>query len=1159
VSTISIDAARELLDFGGGTAFREARLTPEAAEDQLQGAVAIHNILAQRSVAYLADEVGLGKTYVALGALALFRHFDPGFRLLVIAPKENIQRKWIGELQTFVRNNVRFPDLRMKSVQGTPVRPAIYCSNLQQLVRETALDPDRDFFTRLTSFSFGVAREESDGWRQRRDELLDLLPWFPPDLLSLHSKDQFKRNYARAVCCALPPFDLVIVDEAHNLKGGLHRSAAMRNQLVALTFGNDADAGKGDLRRLKDYGPRAKRLLLISATPIEDDYRHLWNQLDVFGLGSLAAELAEPAIDAEEKRAVVSRFLIRRVTSIPAGSSRLTKNQYRRQWRAGGVAEHDRPLPDPGDRQRLIVALMQKKVSELLASPQCNHSFQIGMLASFESFLQTTKVLRSGEEAPVFDDGEQTENALEREGIDVEAVNALGADYRRRFGHSMPHPKMDALVANLRTAFDTGRKTLVFVRRVASVTEIKQKLDEEYDCWLFARMRAELLPELQPRLEQLIGQYCEEKASRRKRVETAVAAVAVDVDPSPDEERSAPEDEDQGGIETFFAWFFRGEGPPGVLSGAAIAKRFVQARFALSSFFADNYAAGLLGVQPGNVFAALQERTNRTPDDLRAELQRRAGALIVRKEGRTTPHLTNFLSFQQAAVELLAEAGDARAHDVLRESLHERPIGGEPVSMEDWLERPTFFTALRAHPALRGVLWPEEPSERFGAQFRREEMRRELLASTFRLGHAFIDFYIAIANRLGTFDSTGAEVSNEELGAAVVELLERQQAAAPYRTFHELRDVSANFDLIVDANLGAEFWQTASGDWRTQIGKLLRAQQPVGGMWGSVNRTLVKQFRMPGYPFVLAATDLLQEGEDLHLFCSDVVHYGISWMPSSMEQRIGRIDRVRSQTQRRLSRLGRSPEGDELLQVYFPYLRETVEVYQVNRVLERMGRFLRLMHEGLGATGERDTRRIDILHESQQMAEQVEAFDQPLRSSFPVSAELLVGERTSLAVTPALHRDLLDRFSVLQDELEQHGVTWDRRVEDHAPVGCVVIGARRQAFTIFLHSLGGLANVRCVSPVGVLDANASTDVLGREARPLVARVCAVYDKRFTRYSVTAEHDVLLGDRAHDAARVWWLIRTTAATADRLEQVLLRIDAEVAAFGDELRQEPSVER
>ncbi len=33
-----------------------------------------------------------------------------------------------------------------------------------------------------------------------------------------------------------------------------------------------------------------------------------------------------------------------------------------------------------------------------------------------------------------------------------------------------------------------------------------------------------------------------------------------------------------------------------------------------------------------------------------------------------------------------------------------------------------------------------------------------------------------------------------------------------------------------------------------RFSRLLRRQQPVGGMSGQVNHTLVRQFRMPGYP-----------------------------------------------------------------------------------------------------------------------------------------------------------------------------------------------------------------------------------------------------------------------------------------------------------------------
>ena len=78
---IGLDTARALLDLG------TTRVAAHRAEEQLRGAVALHAMLSEHGVAYLADEVGMGKTYVALATLALFRHFDPTFRALVIAPR----------------------------------------------------------------------------------------------------------------------------------------------------------------------------------------------------------------------------------------------------------------------------------------------------------------------------------------------------------------------------------------------------------------------------------------------------------------------------------------------------------------------------------------------------------------------------------------------------------------------------------------------------------------------------------------------------------------------------------------------------------------------------------------------------------------------------------------------------------------------------------------------------------------------------------------------------------------------------------------------------------------------------------------------------------------------------------------------------------------
>ncbi len=120
------------------------------------------------------------------------------------------------------------------------------------------------------------------------------------------------------------------------------------------------------------------------------------------------------------------------------------------------------------------------------------------------------------------------------------------------------------------------------------------------------------LPEtMHDRLAQIFAQYQREKSLH---------------DALRNQETSAQSDEesDQGGIDTFFAWFFRGEGPRGVVSGANIQQRFIQRGAAYATFFAENYVAALLGCMPEHVTDTLLNYLNVSIDELRHELRKRS-------------------------------------------------------------------------------------------------------------------------------------------------------------------------------------------------------------------------------------------------------------------------------------------------------------------------------------------------------------------------------------------------------------------------------------------------------------------------------------------------------------------------------------------------------
>ena len=155
----------ELIDFAGPGADRGKAFVRQ----QREGTVAAFNMLARNGCAYLADEVGMGKTYIALGVMSLLRYVDPHARIVVIAPRANIQSKWVKELGNFVRHNWRVVGNRVKSPQGEPVWEPVVCHSLVEFAGQALANQDRDFFLRMSSFS--IPLKDPERRERRRDDL----------------------------------------------------------------------------------------------------------------------------------------------------------------------------------------------------------------------------------------------------------------------------------------------------------------------------------------------------------------------------------------------------------------------------------------------------------------------------------------------------------------------------------------------------------------------------------------------------------------------------------------------------------------------------------------------------------------------------------------------------------------------------------------------------------------------------------------------------------------------------------------------------------------------------------------------------------------------------------------------------------------------------
>ena len=1169
VDPIDRKTARGLIDFSG-----QGRIAGGMPEVQLDGTVAIHNILARQGIAYLADEVGMGKTYVALGVVGLLRFFNPALRVLYIAPRENIQRKWLKEMRNFTANNWRHRDQRVRSLEDRPPHPPVSADSLIDWAEKAVRDPHRDVFMRMTSFSFGLP-ENKKAWRAKRNELLALAPRIPRNEISLvhDDKRRFKLDYARALNSVLPSYDLLIIDEAHCLKHG-RKTGAMRNQLLSTALG--AAGGSG-------LTPRFDRVLLLSATPLENDFKQLWNQFDLLGRGRPIVALSQSA-DEDEKREVAGHFLVRRLTQLRIAGEPYTKNMYRQEWRHGGVLVHGEPLEIPSDRQRLMVALIQKKVAEVLHDPRFGARFQIGMLSSFESFMETAGVQESTEDedddqASSFHVSEQTDDAAEKQGIDTAAINQIAHSYKRTFREPMPHPKMDAVVESIASRFRVGDKTLVFVRRVRTVEEMGEKLLRAYDAELRERLNRAFSAE-----SRLLGQFHEqwesyedERLRRKRRADARASESRTD---------GKNEEEDRGGNESFFAWFFRGDGPSDVLSGAAFGKNRLRGEAsAYSTFFEDNYVWDLLGF-PEDTLGSLAAAIDRPQQEVAQKLERLAAFRVYQSKRKRQPRLRIYRAYQEAALHLLAKSS-SQLRPRASAALHLRFGHGELKPYEGpeklppaagYLATRTFFTELRRRKRLRAALWPEVEEEDFRTYFRERDTRRALLSAVSRLGHAFIDLWVLAVRRLQTMELRAQDHGDdraEELINDFLDLLEaqRDEAESAFGAYRELAAIGENHSLLMTVNFPDEK-EAPLDQLATLFGRALARQTPVGGMHGGVTSRIVGQFRMPGYPLVLITTDVLQEGEDLHTFCSRIVHYGISWTPSAMEQRTGRVDRIGSLAQRRLETLARRPYRDELLQVQYPYLADTVEKLQVDRVFRRMNRFVELIHRGMAAEAVAPT--IDAKQGMLEVVAQVPV-DVPLETAFPVRSDHTRGQVKNTKHVATHLGQIVDHFGQMTSALGKRLlVEWDGDQLPTVRYGTVYIGTerllgpsdaaasgRQQPFFLQLRSSRSSEHiiVHAVSPVGIDgrddDRAAHLIELQTELPPQLrgARICERPSGERGRFLISVESDMHFHhDSAHLEELVDMIHRVTVVADQVEEDLFVDQDASIDQFRANLRRQ-----
>ena len=136
----------------------------------------------------------------------------------------------------------------------------------------------------------------------------------------------------------------------------------------------------------------------------------------------------------------------------------------------------------------------------------------------------------------------------------------------------------------------------------------------------------------------------------------------------------------------------------------------------------------------------------------------------------------------------------------------------------------------------------------------------------------------------------------------------------------EATAVTRTGGIRVDADLVT----TDDGNGKDSIVTLANVQVATGRTKRDTRSRLMRAFNTPFFPDIFVCSQVMGEGVDLQRYCRHVIHHDLAWNPSTIEQRTGRVDR-----------LGCKAEGREPISVYLPYLSGAADERQYRVMTER--------------------------------------------------------------------------------------------------------------------------------------------------------------------------------------------------------------------------------
>lgn len=238
---------------------------PDLFETQKKGVIGIINILKEKNIAILADEVGMGKTIQSIAIISILINNKPDARVLIFAPREEVQRNWCKEFEEFDEH-----DLIRKDSNSKLSDLLTNGKNLEEIFNTKQRDKSI-FLTRTTSLSY----------------------------MDFDNLETFN-----SIVDEMGSFDLLVIDEAHMFR----------------KIDQESNRSKVGVRLFKEsHDSKFKNILLLTATPIHSNYDDTKNIVSYFKVSQ--------KLDGKNSEDILKEICIRRLKKISGKNKYQYRNE----------------------------------------------------------------------------------------------------------------------------------------------------------------------------------------------------------------------------------------------------------------------------------------------------------------------------------------------------------------------------------------------------------------------------------------------------------------------------------------------------------------------------------------------------------------------------------------------------------------------------------------------------------------------------------------------------------------------------------------------------------------------------------------------------------------------------------------------------------------